>query len=317
MRSRRAARASAPRRRRHDDHDLAADALSRSPAPPRNTRTTRNSASPWTPIRATTSSCAARSSRARTARFAIRRTGSRTNSTPRISAPKIAAIVSRWTRNCRLAAAHHHQRLHRRGRDRRLWHRSRPSRAFVRPHVGEPRQRHHVPVHEHRPAGADQNQGPWARSRTTSATSRASQNKEVYVIAGVAGNKGTLKNEGRVVIPRITWKVALILPRDTGLSSVHDYRDVQVIAVIMPNEPGVRNVDWHTYQTTVDAVEALRGYDLLARSRTKWRRAGVDTQPPIAASRGRARSSRVTRPRSTPRVGRPEWRGRELRVELR
>ena len=38
-------------------------------------------------------------------------------------------------------------------------------------------------------------------SRTSSATERA-QNKEVYIIAGVAGNKGTLKNEGKVVIPR-------------------------------------------------------------------------------------------------------------------
>ena len=32
----------------------------------------------------------------------------------------------------------------------------------------------------------------------------------------------------------------------------------------MPNEPGVRNVDWNTYRTTVDAIEALTGYDLLA-----------------------------------------------------
>ena len=32
----------------------------------------------------------------------------------------------------------------------------------------------------------------------------------------------------------------------------------------MPNDPGVRNVDWQTYKTTVDAVEALSGYDLLA-----------------------------------------------------
>lgn len=32
----------------------------------------------------------------------------------------------------------------------------------------------------------------------------------------------------------------------------------------MPNDPGVRNVPWETYKTTVDAVEALSGYDLLA-----------------------------------------------------
>ena len=30
------------------------------------------------------------------------------------------------------------------------------------------------------------------------------------------------------------------------------------------NEPGVRNVDWNSYRTTVDAIEAVSGYDLLA-----------------------------------------------------
>jgi hypothetical protein len=32
----------------------------------------------------------------------------------------------------------------------------------------------------------------------------------------------------------------------------------------MPNEAGVRNVPWQTYLTTVDALETLTGYDLLA-----------------------------------------------------
>src|SRR5678816_700609 len=86
----------------------------------------------------------------------------------------------------------------------------------------------------------------------------------VYIITGPAGNKGTLKNEGKVVIPTSTWKVAVIMAHDAGLADVHDYRDVQVIAVNMPNDPGVRNIPWQTYQTTVDAIEALTGYDLLA-----------------------------------------------------
>ncbi|MGH7638770.1 MAG: FIMAH domain-containing protein, partial [Gemmatimonadaceae bacterium] len=51
--------------------------------------------------------------------------------------------------------------------------------------------------------------------------------------------------------------------RDQGLSSVIGYGDVQVIAVIMPNEPGIRNSDWHDYITTVNAVEALSGYHVL------------------------------------------------------
>ncbi|HET9863717.1 MAG TPA: PKD domain-containing protein, partial [Steroidobacteraceae bacterium] len=101
--------------------------------------------------------------------------------------------------------------------------------------------------------------------------------------------KGTLKNQGRVVIPTSTWKVAVILPHDAGLASIHDYRDLQVIAVDMPNEPGVRNVDWHTYLTTVDAIEASSGYDLLALLPDDVENAvESNTQPPIAALNGPA-----------------------------
>jgi len=114
------------------------------------------------------------------------------------------------------------------------------------------------------PQAADLNQGPWAAMENYLGGLAQSGAKEVYIIAGVAGDVGTIKNEGKITMPEFTWKVALILPRDRGLSDVHAYSDVEVVAVIMPNEPGVRNVNWETYTTTVDAVEALSGYDLLA-----------------------------------------------------
>ena len=59
------------------------------------------------------------------------------------------------------------------------------------------------------------------------------------------------------------WKVALILPRDAGLASVTSAADVQVVAVVMPNDAGIRTNTWQSYRTTIDAVEALSGRDLL------------------------------------------------------
>jgi DNA/RNA endonuclease G (NUC1) len=113
------------------------------------------------------------------------------------------------------------------------------------------------------PQAADLNQGPWAALETFLGDLARFEDREVYIVAGVAGSKGTVKDEGQITIPASTWKVALILPRDSGLASVHSYADVEVVAVIMPNDPGVRNVDWATYRATVNAVEALSGYDLL------------------------------------------------------
>jgi DNA/RNA endonuclease G (NUC1) len=114
------------------------------------------------------------------------------------------------------------------------------------------------------PQAADNNQGPWSVLEIHLGDLARFQNKEVYIVAGVAGSKGTVKNEGKITIPAQVWKVAVIMPRDQGLADVDHYTDLEVVAVIMPNDPGIRNVNWRTYETTVDAVEALSGYNLLA-----------------------------------------------------
>ena len=114
------------------------------------------------------------------------------------------------------------------------------------------------------PQAADNNQGPWSALELFLGNLALSSNKEIFVIAGASGSKGTVKDEGKITIPTATWKVAVILPRDRGLADVDSYDDVEVIAVIMPNDPGIRNVNWNTYRTTVDAVEKLSGYDLLS-----------------------------------------------------
>jgi DNA/RNA endonuclease G (NUC1) len=133
------------------------------------------------------------------------------------------------------------------------------------------------------PQAADLNQGPWALMENYLGDLARNQNKEVYIVAGVAGNKGTVKNEGKIIIPEKVWKVAVIMPRDEGLAQVHDYRDVEVIAVIAPNKPGVRDTNWTTWKTTVDAVEALSGYDLLSLLPDKIENAvESNTKPPFA-----------------------------------
>ncbi len=137
------------------------------------------------------------------------------------------------------------------------------------------------------PQAADLNQGPWANMENFLGDLARFQNKEVHIVAGVAGNAGTVKNEGKIVIPAQTWKVAVIMPRDQGLANVTSANDLEVIAVIMPNQPGIRNVDWNTYKTTVDAVESLSGYDLLALLRDDIEiQVESGAKPPAAALSG-------------------------------
>ena len=113
------------------------------------------------------------------------------------------------------------------------------------------------------PQAADNNQGPWAVLESYLAELATIGGKEVYIIAGASGSKGTVKSEGRITIPSTVWKVAVILPRNAGLASITSAADVQVVAVVMPNDAGIRTNTWQSYRTTIDAVETLSGRDLL------------------------------------------------------
>ncbi|HJT66926.1 MAG TPA: DNA/RNA non-specific endonuclease [Pyrinomonadaceae bacterium] len=117
------------------------------------------------------------------------------------------------------------------------------------------------------PQAPNNNQGPWADFENFLRTLLATN--EVYVVAGPAGVGGSGDNGpantiagGHVTVPAYTWKVALVLPvGDNDVSRVS--AATRTIAVIMPNQNSI-NSDWHTYLTTVDAVEALTGYDFFA-----------------------------------------------------
>ena len=117
------------------------------------------------------------------------------------------------------------------------------------------------------PQAPNNNQGPWADLENFLRTLLATN--EVYVIAGPAGVGGSGDNgpaetiaDGHVTVPAYTWKVALVIPAgDNDISRVT--AATRTIAVIMPNQNSI-NSDWQTYLTTVDAVEALTGYDFFA-----------------------------------------------------
>ncbi|HJQ09709.1 MAG TPA: DNA/RNA non-specific endonuclease [Gemmatimonadaceae bacterium] len=123
------------------------------------------------------------------------------------------------------------------------------------------------------PQAAAVNQGPWKLLEDSLGNLARFHDKEVYVIDGVAGSKGTVKGEGKIVMPASVWKVAVVLPRDHGLANVQSFRDIEdVIAVIMPNDPTVDS-HWETYKTSVDEVERVSGYDVLALLPDKLERA--------------------------------------------
>ena len=116
----------------------------------------------------------------------------------------------------------------------------------------------------------DNNQGPWAALENYLRTLLPAG--ELYIVAGGAGIGGVGSNGsvtttlagGRVTVPAQTWKVALVLSKDGGDDRSRVTCSTRTIAVIMPNTQGIRDDPWENYLTTVDAVEALTGYDFFS-----------------------------------------------------
>lgn len=109
------------------------------------------------------------------------------------------------------------------------------------------------------PQIAENNSGAWEDFESYCRT-LAQQGNEIYIISGGQGSLGTIAG-GRIVVPRYTWKVVLILPNGTNdLSRIS--KQTRTIGIIMPNFlPLSQSAPWRQFRTSVDAVEAFTGYN--------------------------------------------------------
>lgn len=110
------------------------------------------------------------------------------------------------------------------------------------------------------PQTGDLNRGVWERLESET-RKIARQGNDLYIIAGVSGETGRIKN--KISIPASYWKVIVVLPDGIDeVSSVNE--NARIIAVEMPNTNGIKNDDWRKYRTTVRNIEQKTGLNLLS-----------------------------------------------------
>ena len=104
------------------------------------------------------------------------------------------------------------------------------------------------------------NVGPWERLESY-ARRRAQRGQVLYIVAGGVFSAPFPTIGNGVAVPAANFKIVVFLNDGERVSDISE--KTEVLAVLMPNQPGVGEHDWTEYLTSVDAIEQASGYDFL------------------------------------------------------
>lgn len=87
--------------------------------------------------------------------------------------------------------------------------------------------------------------------------------KELYIVAGPVGSKGSIGKKEKIAVPAKTWKVIVVLDRPgLGVSGITS--NTRAIAVEMPNDASVKGKGWKSFRVSVRQVERETGLNFLS-----------------------------------------------------
>jgi endonuclease G len=89
------------------------------------------------------------------------------------------------------------------------------------------------------------------------------QGKELYIIAGPVGRKGSIGRKEKIAVPAKNWKVIVVLDRQ-GLEMQGITSNTRANAVMMPNDSSVKGKGWKSFRVSVARVEPETGLNFLS-----------------------------------------------------
>lgn len=110
------------------------------------------------------------------------------------------------------------------------------------------------------PQTGDLNRFAWERLESYARGLVKRGHVDLFVVAGVYGEKEKLKR--KVVVPTNFWKIIIAVPQGGDNSDVNE--KTHVIAVDMPNATGISQENWRSYRTTVRAIEQRTSYNFFS-----------------------------------------------------
>jgi endonuclease G len=118
------------------------------------------------------------------------------------------------------------------------------------------------------PQAPDLNRKTWEKLEAYCRDQAREGGKELYIVAGPAGQGGIgsagereflAARGGKIVVPAKCWKVVLVLPAGASDPRKVTSETCRVFAVIMPNKQGLAH-DWRDFAVPVKDVETLTGF---------------------------------------------------------
>jgi len=106
------------------------------------------------------------------------------------------------------------------------------------------------------------NEGPWEKLEEHERELARRRDSEVFIVAGGIFDADYQRIGHEVAVPRANFKIIVTLRQGQGASDVKF--ESKLVAVIIPNAPGVGSHPWTDYLTSVDAIEKATGYDFLS-----------------------------------------------------
>jgi endonuclease G, mitochondrial len=89
------------------------------------------------------------------------------------------------------------------------------------------------------------------------------QGKELYIVAGPVGRKGSIGKKEKIAVSAKNWKVIVVLDRQ-GLGMQGIDVNTRTIAVMMPNDSSVKGKGWKSFRVPVKQVERETGLNFLS-----------------------------------------------------
>ena len=89
------------------------------------------------------------------------------------------------------------------------------------------------------------------------------QGKELHIVAGPVGRKGSIGRKEKIAVPARIWKVIVVVNQQ-GLGMQGITADTRTIAVMMPNDASVKGSGWKSFRVSVAKVEKETGLNFLS-----------------------------------------------------